>query len=143
MKIERTAPLSRPDPLLLLYGPGLSRHRSRPPPPHGLRRRRSRPAKTRTSGSEFAIPNPTSDLLVAPRNVQQGETPLLSRFFSQADGHTQPSFLVFGLHRRQLLSTRLVRDLDKHANTTASMAQYNSFIEWPKCSSPQGCLHWL
>jgi len=88
VKIERTAPLSRPVPPFLLYGPGLSGHRSRPPPPHGLRCRRSRPAKTRTSGSELAIPNPTSDLLVAPRNVQAGgDSASLPTFFPSRWSH--------------------------------------------------------
>jgi hypothetical protein len=86
----------------------------------------------------LATPNFTSDLLVAPRNVQQGETLYLSRLFSQADGDTRPSFLAFGLHCCYPFSARLVRDLDQHTHPSASMAQHNPFIEWYRRAAPQG-----
>ena len=84
-------------------------------------------AITRTmtrAASASVTPNFTSDLLVAPRNAQQGETLSLSRPFPQADGDTQSS-LAFGLRRYQLPAVRLVRDLDQHTHPSASMAQHN------------------
>ena len=77
-----------------MCGSGLSGHRVRPPPPHGLRCRRSRPAKTRTSGSEFAVPNPTSDLLVAPHHPAGGDSASLPFFFlNQMVTRNRPSWV--------------------------------------------------
>jgi len=140
VKIEQSASVLRPVSLLSCTALGCGRT-LKDLSPYGFRCRRSRARSVRHRHP--VIPNFTSDFLVAPRNVQQGEALSLSRFFPpQADGDTQP-LLAFGPHHSWFFVAHLVRDLNKHTHPAASMAQHNPIIEWSKRASPQRCFHRL